>query len=92
MATLLFVALGKTFSTFFKSCGGQKKGKFLKKVAVGAPAKVCLGQNLDFVRRSVIPKSLKIDTKHAREQGSRPQMTRECWICLVLLKISLGSK
>ena len=49
------------FDFFFKSCGGQKKGKILKKVAVGAPAKVCLGQNLDFVRRSVIPKSLKIE-------------------------------
>ena len=48
------------FDFFFKSCGGQKKGKILKK-AVGAPAKVCLGQNLDFVRRSVIPKSLKIE-------------------------------
>ena len=49
------------FDFFFKSCGGEKKGKILKKVAVGAPAKVCLGQNLDFVRRSVIPKSLKIE-------------------------------
>ena len=51
----------RLFRLFFKSCGGQKKGKILKKVAVGAPAKVCLGQNLDFVRRSVIPKSLKIE-------------------------------
>ena len=61
----------------FKSCGGQKKGKVLKKVAVGAPAKVCLGQNLDFVRRSVIPKSLKIEYMKGKNLQNIPKFCKK---------------